>query len=79
MKSAKHFKGIEKGLSNKQLQSNMESHQILFRLGNKAKYFKALEDNLSLFSEKRGNQMQDLINKFGTLLRQEKLENVNRR
>ena len=30
--------------------------------------------NLSLFSEKRGNQMQDLISKFETLLRQEKLE-----
>lgn len=31
--------------------------------------------NLSLFSEKRGNQMQDLISKFETLLLQEKLEN----
>jgi len=30
--------------------------------------------NLSLFSEKRGNQMQDLISKFETLLLQEKLE-----
>ena len=30
--------------------------------------------NVSLFSEKRGNQMQDLISKFETLLLQEKLE-----
>ena len=72
------LKELRKVFQINNLQSNMESHQILFRLGNKAKYFKALEDNLSLFSEKRGNQMQDLINKFGTLLRQEKLENVNR-
>ena len=30
--------------------------------------------NLSLFSEKRGDQMQDLINKFETLLTRDKVE-----
>ena len=30
--------------------------------------------NLSLFSEKRGEQMQDLINKFETLLTRNKVE-----
>ena len=33
--------------------------------------------NLSLFSEKRGDQMQDLINKFGTLLTKDKVEKCN--
>ena len=33
-----------------------------------------ISKNLSLFSEKRGSRMQDLISKFETLLRQEKLE-----
>ena len=30
--------------------------------------------NLSLFSDKRGGQMQDLINKFETLLTRDKVE-----
>ena len=30
--------------------------------------------NLSIFSEKRGDQMQDLINKFETLLTRDKVE-----
>ena len=33
--------------------------------------------NLSLFSEKRGDQMQDLIDKFETLLKKDKLEMIN--
>ena len=33
--------------------------------------------NLSLFSEKRGDQMQDLIDKFETLLKKDKLEKIN--
>ena len=33
--------------------------------------------NLSLFSEKRGGQMQDLIDKFETLLKKDKLEKIN--
>ena len=35
--------------------------------------FKKLK-NLSLFTEKRGDQMQDLINKFETLLTRDKVE-----
>ena len=33
-----------------------------------------ISKNLSLFSEKRGDQMQDLMNKFETLLTWEKVE-----
>ena len=42
----------------------------------KAYLIKILEilKNLSLFSEKRGDQMQDLINKFETLLTRDKVE-----
>ena len=35
--------------------------------------FKKLK-NLSLFTEKRGDQMQELINKFETLLTRDKVE-----
>ena len=35
--------------------------------------FKILK-NLSLFSEKRGDQMQDLINRFGTLFTRDKVK-----
>ena len=34
--------------------------------------------NLSLFSEKRGDQMQYLINRFETLLTKDKVEKCNR-
>ena len=90
----KALKEIEKGLSNKEasLKYGVPPNTISTWIKNKAKYFKALEDNcsskkqklrdsnfdliknLSLFSEKRGNQMQDLISKFESLLLQEKLE-----
>ena len=72
----KALKEIEKGLSNKE--KDIQDDDEEFERPNKTVVETSLQilTNLSLFNEKRGNPMQDLISKIETLLSQEKLEKM---